>query len=291
MESDDFAFVDAHHHLWDLEALHYAWLTDRPFEGHPSGDYSAIKRNHVVADLKAAGAPVNLIKSVHIETADGETDPVRETAWLQSVADRDGLPSGIIARGELMDAGSDAQLDRHLEYANFRGVRMLTFHGPDILGDAAFLRGFDGLRKRDLVFDMDADIAHTDKVVALAKRFPDVRIVLGHCGFPKRRTVDYFHAWRKGMKAIAQAPNIACKLSGLLMVDHQWSIESIAPWIEECIEIFGVERCMFGTNWPLDGLYADYATLVNAYRQIVADYSADERKALFQRSAESWYRI
>ena len=192
MIQNDFAFVDAHHHLWDLKALHYAWLTDKPFEGHPSGDYSAIMRDYTAPDLIQAGKPVNLIKSVHIETADGETDPVRETAWLQSVSDQYGFPNAIIARGELMDDANERQLDRHGEYANFRGVRMLTFHGPDILGDAAFLRGFEGLRKRDLVFDMDADIAHTEKVVNLQSDLPMSGSSWGIAGFPSSAALNIF---------------------------------------------------------------------------------------------------
>ena len=75
------------------------------------------------------------------------------------------------------------------------------------------------------------------------------------------------------------------------MVDHDWTVESLRPWIETCIEVFGPSRCMFGTNWPLDGLHADYAGLVDAYRTIVADYSPDEQRQLFQTTAEGWYRI
>ncbi|NKX17416.1 hypothetical protein HGG75_27405 [Ochrobactrum pseudogrignonense] len=82
-----FEFVDAHHHLWDLKRLYYAWLTDKPFNGHPSGDYSKIMKNYLVDDLRREAEAVNLIKSIHIETADGETDPVHETQWLQEVAD------------------------------------------------------------------------------------------------------------------------------------------------------------------------------------------------------------
>ena len=93
-----FSFVDAHHHSWDLSNLYYAWLTDRFYEGHPVGDYRPIMKNYLISDLKRDGASVNLVKSVHIETCDGETDTVKETAWLQQVADAEGMPNGIIAR-------------------------------------------------------------------------------------------------------------------------------------------------------------------------------------------------
>lgn len=290
-EAEPFAFVDAHHHLWDLNRLYYGWLTDKPFDGHPSGDYSAIMKNYLPTDLKREGAPVNLIKSVHIETADGETDTVRETEWLQEMADTHGLPNGIIARVDLGAADAAAQLERHMRSANFRGVRMLSFIGLDFLDAPAFRRGFDELQKRDLVYDMDAGWPQMGKAFDLAMAYPRSTIILGHCGFPKERTVPYFHEWRKAIRHLAQAPNVACKLSGLAMVDHEWTVQTIRPWIETCIEAFGPDRCMFGTNWPLDSLFSDYPTVVNAYREIVADFSADEQRQLFRGTAEGWYRI
>lgn len=288
---DTFAFVDAHHHLWDLKRLNYAWLSGEPYEGHPSGDYSAIMKDYLVTDLMAEGKAVNLIKSVHIETADGETDRVRETEWLQEVADRHGLPHAVIARVDLQAPDVAAVLDRHQRFANFRGIRMLSFMGLDFLDDPAFRRGFDILQKRDLIYDMDAGWPQMHQARNLAETFPRATIILGHCGFPKKRTTDYFHAWRKGIRHLAGAPNVACKLSGLLMVDHDWTVESLRPWIETCIEAFGPSRCMFGTNWPLDGLHGDYTALVEAYREIVRGYSADEQQQLFRRTAEGWYRI
>jgi predicted TIM-barrel fold metal-dependent hydrolase len=290
-EAEPFAFVDAHHHLWDLGRLYYGWLTDKPFEGHPSGDYSAIKKNYLPMDLKREGAPVNLIKSVHIETADGETDTVRETAWLQEMGDEYGLPNGIIARVDLAAENVASELERHMAYPNFRGVRMLSFIGLDFLDAPAFRRGFDELQKRDLIYDMDAGWPQMGKAFDLARAFPRSTIILGHCGFPKKRTVPYFHEWRKAIRRLAQAENVACKLSGLAMVDHQWTVETIRPWIETCIEEFGPARCMFGTNWPLDSLFSDYPTVVNAYREIVKDYAADEQRQLFRTTAEGWYRI
>jgi predicted TIM-barrel fold metal-dependent hydrolase len=286
-----FEFVDAHHHLWDLNRLYYGWLTDKPFDGHPSGDYSRIMKDHLATDLQREGKSVNLIKSIHIETADGETDTVRETEWLQEVSELHGIPNGIIARCDLAAKDAASELDRHMQFANFRGVRMLSFMGLDFLDDPKFRSGFNELQKRDLIYDMDAGWPQMGKAFDLASDFPRATIILGHCGFPRERTVPYFNNWRKGIRHLARAPNVACKLSGLLMVDHDWTVSSLRPWIETCIEEFGPGRCMFGTNWPLDGLHGDYADLVNAYREIVKDFTPEEQRQLFRTTAEGWYRI
>lgn len=288
---EPFSFVDAHHHLWDLSNLHYAWLTDKFYEGHPAGDYRPLCTNYLVEDLRRDGAPVNLVKSVHIETCDGETDTVRETAWLQTLSDEKGMPNAIIARVDLMAADAAKELDRHMAYPAFRGVRMLSFMGLDFLEAPEFIRGFDALQKRDLIYDMDAGWPQMGQARRLAERFPRSTIILGHCGFPKQRTVEYFQSWRKALLDLARAPNVACKISGLGMVDHRWTVDSIRPWVETCIEAFGVERCMFATNWPVDSLYSDYATVINAYREIVRDLDPADHRRLFRTNAEGYYRI
>jgi len=93
------------------------------------------------------------------------------------------------------------------------------------------------------------------------------------------------------MKTFARAPNMVVKISGLGMRDRNWTVDSIRPWILETIDIFGVDRCMFGTNWPVDRLYGDFDTLLNAYRTVIADFSADEQARLFSRNAVRYYRI
>jgi predicted TIM-barrel fold metal-dependent hydrolase len=287
----EFSFVDAHHHAWDLSNLYYAWLTDRFYEGHPVGDYRPIMKNYLISDLKRDGASVNLVKSVHIETCDGETDTVKETAWLQQVADAEGMPNGIIARVDLCSPDAARELDRHRAFANFRGVRMLSFMGLDFLESPDFIRGFDALQQRDLIYDMDAGWPQMGQARRLADRFPRSTIILGHCGFPKQRTAEYFHSWRKALKELAGAPNVACKISGLAMVDHHWTVDSIRPWVETCIEAFGVGRCIFATNWPVDSLYSDYPTVVNAYREIVRGLDPADQRKLFRENAEGYYRI
>ncbi len=95
--------------------------------------------------------------------------------------------------------------------------------------------------------------------------------------------------WRR----CAELPNTVCKISGLGMADHRWTVESIRPWVLACIELFGADRCMFGTNWPVDAVYASYLMTVDAYRTIVADagFDRDDQARLLSGNARGFYRI
>ncbi len=283
-------FVDAHHHLWDMSKGYYRWLEqEEPEETAVVGDYSAIRRSYLIEDLLADFAGCDVIKSVHVQAEYGGEDQVWETAWLQRVADEHGYPHAIVAKTDLASDGAREELERHGEHANMRGVRNFV-QGEDLL-TPEFRRGLQALSDLGFSYDLNSTSEGMGEARQAAELFGDLQFILGHCGVPMERTPEYFDSWRAGMATLAGAPNVACKISGLGMTDHSWTVESIRPWVLACIETFGVERCMFGSNWPVDSLYSPYGTVVEAYREITADFSSDERAALFRRNAEHYYKV
>jgi predicted TIM-barrel fold metal-dependent hydrolase len=284
-------FVDTHHHLWDLGRFHYDWLSGEGWPGHTAllGDYSSIRRDYLVEELLAEFATANVVKSVHVEAAYAGPDPVEETEWLQQVADRHDFPHALVIFCDIEAEDADAQLDRHCACDNVRGVRIRAH--PEDVTVPAFRTAFAALGRRNLSYEQNASPGNLVSGRDLARDFPETQIILGHTGFPLERTDEYFRRWRTEMAQLAEAPNVAVKISGLGMVDNAWTVDSIRPWVLSTIEIFGVDRCMFGTNWPVDKLFSSYADLVAAYTEIIADFSRDEQEQLFSRNAERYYRI
>ena len=184
-------------------------------------------------------------------------------------------------------------IERHTEYPLFRGLR--DFGEGDYLSDPAFHRGYALLAKYNLVFDMDVHYENMHKAAALAAKNPDIPLIIDHAGFPLDRTAEYFYHWRKGMVQFADMDHVVIKISGLGMGDQiygrNWTLETIRPWVETCIEIFGTDRSFFGTNWPVDKMYSTYGELINAYRELISGYSEAEKQALFSGNAERVYRI
>jgi predicted TIM-barrel fold metal-dependent hydrolase len=282
--------VDSHMHLWDLSKLYYDWLTDKIISDDIIGNYTGIcNRNYLPEDFLRDLPQGQDVIAVHIECALGHRDPVDETELLATLAERYPWIGALVGRGDVTDPRFDELLDRHMEASHlFRGIRM--FSQPDIWSKAEFKRGLRQLRDRNLIFDLDADPETMPNAGEMSESC-DVRIILGHAGFPKHRTVEYFHHWRKAMKALAAHENVACKVSGLGMADHKWTEASIRPWIEGCLECFGTERCMFGTNWPVDSLYSSYDTLLNSYIRVLEGFSDEEQNNFFYQNAVNHYSI
>ncbi len=288
----DLAFTDAHVHFFDLRdpSLRYDWLLPEADEDPDLGNYDAIKSQRYWADdFIGETRFANVTKVVHVQAAVGTRDPVDETRWLQAFADRLGVPQGIVAYADLASADAEGVLSRHVEFASVRGIRDLRY--DDYLRDEAWQRGYALLERHGLVCCDDPLVEAMPDAAELARMFPAVTYCVDHAGFPRRRDREYFAEWRRGMRAIAAVENTVVKISGLGMSDHRWTVESLRPWVLECIEAWGPARAFFGTNWPVDRLYSSYSDVVDAYREIISDLPAPDQSALLSGNADRVFRL
>jgi predicted TIM-barrel fold metal-dependent hydrolase len=293
--------IDPHHHLWDLGRNRYPWLQERPLRLRVEGDVSPIAKDYLLEDYWADARNQNVIKSVHVESGWDPSNLAGETAWLQRLADKHGFPHGIVAHATLDAPDVERVLEAHAGYRNVRGIRhIVNWHPdptktyvdrPDLIRTAAWRRGFGLLRRFGFSFDLQLYPAQMHDAAALARAYPDVPIILNHAGMPVDRDEQGLDLWRRGMRELAAAPNVAVKISGLGVADRHWTVESIRPFVLQTIEIFGVSRCMFASNFPVDKLWSDFDRLYAAFHEISQPFGEAERRQLFHDNAARYYRL
>jgi len=287
--------VDTHVHLFDLthKELIWSWLQPNSEEGR-LGNIDGIKSLRYEAEnLKAESRFAGVSKFVHVQAAIGSKDPVRETGWLAEMSRRTGIPSAMVGHVDLASMDAIPTINRHLDYKEFRGVRDFAVEKiasePGLNSD--FENALNHLAKNALVLDLDCSWQNMKHTARMAKRHPELKIVIEHIGIPSSTSEDYFMNWKQGMKELAALPNFYCKISGVGMMDPTFTQDSVSAWVDYCIEVFGAERCMLGSNWPLDRLFSSYDAVMNIYRTILAKYSTSEQKAIFSGTANSFYRL
>ncbi len=291
--------VDAHHHLWDLSACHYPWLMARGVTRF-FGDPTPIQKDYLVVDLCDDAADYELTASVHVQVGVAPGDELKETAWLQKTGDDGGLPSAIVAFCELDSADAPQQLAAQLQFSRLRGVRQIVGRSAEedavtasggLIDEPVWREHLGLLGELGLSFDLQLTPGQVPRVAEVLAESPDTDVALCHCGSPWDQTEAGLASWREGLRLLASLPNVYCKISGLGMFDHNWTVESIRPIVEACIECFGAERCMFGSNFPVDKLHASYRNVWQAYEHLSADLGEDQQQLLFGDTARNFYRI
>lgn len=311
----DLPICDPHHHLWERDGEHY--LLDDFLRDTESG-------HHIVSSVLVECG------THYWKEGPQETRPLGETEFFESVAKAASEPqvpvkvaAGIVGHVNLaLGDGVARLLEAHLALSpdRFRGIRHQTTYDDDpairstaaknILAEAAFRRGLTCLAKYNLTFD--AWIYHTQiaELTDLARALPDVRIILDHIAAPlgvgpyAGKRSEIFQLWSKAIAELASCANVSIKLGGFgsLRSGYDWhqrqsrvgSLELasvMAPYFEFCIEKFGVNRCMFESNFPVDKRSFDYGTIWNAFKRITQSYTKDERAALFHSTAARVYRL
>jgi predicted TIM-barrel fold metal-dependent hydrolase len=290
--------IDPHHHLWDLKAVYYPWLSDK-VEPKMWGDYASIRRDFLADEYIRLARAENVVKSVHVQA--NAADGLAETRWCQQVADRHGFPHGIVAHVNLEAADVERLLDQHMEAKNFRGVRQILGHtqdphrkGPsahDLMRDDAWKRGLKALGRRGGSFDFQIFPAQMADAARTAGENPDMRFVVCHTGMPFDGSPEGRELWRSGMRALSQRPNVCAKLSGPHMFLREWTVESYRPLFEETVELFGPARCMIASNVPPDAAVIGFDEIYRRFYKLAAPYSETEQRAMFHDTAAGFYRL
>lgn len=296
----DIPFVDAHIHLWELERIRYAWLSPPFGNDGPNGNVSSIASDYTLETYRADAARWNVQGCVHVDAGADPAQALDETRWLETLAEDEGLPSGIVAYAPLDDPGVDDLLAAQAAHPHVRGIRQIvnwhanpqrTYSTHDLTQDERWQAGFSLLGRHGLSFDLQCYPGQMAALVPLLERNPDVPVIVNHMGMPVISDSSGLDDWRTAMRALAGVPQVSVKISGMGFIYRDWSRKRIQPLVEEAIALFGTNRCMFASDTPTDKLFAPFDASMEAYHTIAGAFSEDERRDLFGRNANRIYRL
>lgn len=294
--------VDAHHHLWDLSQGHYPWLQESyDPQAFFLGDYRPICRDFLASDYRAALGSCDVIATVHVEAERSRTEQVAETAWLHEVHARHGFPNAVVAHAWFDRPDSEECLFAQSQFPLVRGIRSkpVTSASPELsvkgqagtMQDEAWLRGFSWLEKYGLRWDLRVPAWHLPEAAVVAAMFPKVPIVLNHHGFAWDRSADGIRRWRGWMETLARQENVHVKLSEFGLRDRAWDWHENARIVRETLAIFGWQRCMFASNFPVASLRIGYPELVDGMLRMLDTFPAPQQHAVMSANALRFYAI
>lgn len=296
------AIVDSHHHLWDLHKIHYPWLDDAY---DPTkfilGEYHLLRRNYLPRDFRESWSGMPVIASVHVEAECDRSQALAETQWVHQQAAASGFPNAVIAYVDLLASDADERLAEHMSYPLTRSIRFKPVTSPrphdDVakqpgsLHDPRWPEALARLEKHSLAWDLRIPFWHLEEAAEVLGDFASLPVVLQHTGLPWERSEAGLAAWRRGMAALAALPNVHIRLSEFGLRDRPWRLEDNLPLIHDAIAIFGWQRSMFGSNFPVAGLRISYPALVRAMSESLAHLDSRAQQAIWRDNALAFYQM
>lgn len=292
--------IDPHHHLWDLSMGKHPWLSPSDPTVQAVAGLSEIAHDYLVDDYVRDSRGHKVVATVHIEGL-WAGDPVEETRWLETLDKSKGVALRYVGGALLGKPGAERAIAEQSAFDRMTGIRgILSWHpdpkkrfvadpelgrNPDWRRDVARLEK-SGLNLELMMYPYQAEI-----VREIAEAQPGLQIIINHCGSPIDRDPEGLQRWRDGLKLISGCPNIAIKISNPGAYDPNWTLESVRDVAMQCIDCFGVERSMFGTDHPVSKIQMSYDQIYDTFKTIASVLSEEEQARLFHDNAKRFYRL
>jgi len=294
--------VDAHHHYWDVENNRHPWLQDTPRIPFRYGDYAPICRNWLPADHARAAQHHKLVRSVVMEGEFDPHNPLGESLWMQELARREGTPHAFCAQigldrddvGEVLAACQNIPLIRavrHKPRSTTRAAWRSDYAASGSMRCPRWRAGFARLQHTGLRFELQIPWWHAPEAVELARDFPAIAIVINHALLPAQRDAESLACWARAVQSLADCPNVWMKISGIGVPGQEWATALQQPVVHALLEIFGVQRCLFASNFPVDGLTARFDQIYAGFKSLTRHLNPADRLALFCDNACRLYRL
>ena len=276
--------VDSHHHFWDrsLAQFDYSW--------QESDAMSAICKTYLPKDLKPHLKKTGVDKTVFVQTQHN----IQENDWVLKLAEENDWIAGVVGWVDLASDDCESQIEKYKSHPKFVGVRHITQDEPDddFIVSEPILRGLSLLEKHDVAFDLLFYVKHLKHAATVAKKFPDLRLVIDHLAKPVIKSGS-MNDWKDNLIVASKFPNVHCKLSGMVTEADwaNWKPADLKPYVDLALEHFGAERCMFGSDWPVCELAASYEDVFNALVDCIGGVSDEEKRHILGQNAIEFYRL
>lgn len=277
--------IDAHHHIWDLTVRDQDWIQGETL--------SPLRRGFLARDYETRAQAAGVTASVVVQTV----TVAEETPELLAEAAQSPVIAGVVGWTDLTAPDVADRIARLRELPggeHLAGLRhqVQSEPDPDWLTRPDVLRGLGAVAAAGLVYDLVITPTQLTAAASAAARLPGLTFVLDHLGKPPV-AAGRLQPWASGLRRLAAQPNTVCKLSGLVTEAdwRHWTVADLRPYTEIALTAFGPDRLMFGSDWPVCTLAADYASVLGSARELTEDLSADERAALFAGTAAQVYRL
>jgi L-fuconolactonase len=276
------SIVDSHQHFWSLGTPWFDW---------PTPDLKPIYRDYAPADLRPHIEAAGVSRTVIVQAAPNR----EETDFILGLANETDFVAGVVGWIDLEQPAHLADLERFASNPKVRGVRPMIQSIPDVdwMLRPTLQPSLAEVERRGLTFDALVKPPHLDALVAFVDRYPNLPVVVDHGAKPEIfRGQDGFDAWAGKIAAVAERPHVFCKLSGLLTeAGERTRPEDLRPFVDHLIDIFGPQRLMWGSDWPVVELAAPYSDWLSQVRGFIARLSDSEQTLILGDVARRFYRL
>jgi L-fucono-1,5-lactonase len=271
--------IDSHVHFWRYNPAAYAWIDET---------MAALRRDFMPEDALGVMQPAGIDACVVVQVR----QTLDETRRMLELADEHPFIAGVVGWVDLRSDDLDAQI-HSVAHPKLVGVRHIVQAEPDdFLLDDRFRRGAERLARHGLAYDILIYARQMPAAIEFASRLPGIRLVLDHLGKPDIKR-NGFDSWRRDLDRFAAIPNVCAKLSGLVTEADwtRWTIEDLHRYVKAAIDAFGPERLMFGSDWPVCTLAAQYGRIVEIVRTAIDERPQSEQDSILGGTARQFWRL